>query len=208
MDEKAVRGAKDVLAIMEAASVRLATAEVLRDVRLAWYEVISAAGRIFTKLEQGAKADGKSAAWFGRIRHVRSNDPLLSYALHARNSHEHGIDEITANRGPSITIYHPEAGPIISFGAAHNANDTISTSTTPLPLVEIVDGKEVPSEEQHVVWHGGFIQLSAVRDRGVEYSVPEIHLGTAIAEVSPSGLSALLLTYCRSLIKDAEAMIK
>jgi hypothetical protein len=61
-----------------------------------WENFLIAANGIYSKLERGAKTNGKSKAWYGRKKHERKNDPLLSYLHHARNAAEHGIQRITS----------------------------------------------------------------------------------------------------------------
>ena len=43
----------------------------------AWTDFLLAASTIYTKLEQGAKTSGQSAAWFGRKKKQRRDDPVL-----------------------------------------------------------------------------------------------------------------------------------
>jgi hypothetical protein len=43
------------------------------------------------RLEDKRQRDGG----YGRAKHERRNDPLLSYIHHARNADEHGIKDIT-----------------------------------------------------------------------------------------------------------------
>ncbi len=60
-----------------------------------WTLFLTALSTIYSKLEQGSKGSGKSQAWFGRRKRERKTDDLLSYLHHARNSDEHGLEEVT-----------------------------------------------------------------------------------------------------------------
>ena len=72
-----------------------------------WSSFLVRANRVFTKLKQGAKS-GPASRWWQDVEHIRKDDELLRYILHARNADEHGIKRIA----PSIP-----ATPIgISFG--------------------------------------------------------------------------------------------
>jgi hypothetical protein len=61
-----------------------------------WSEFLTAANRVCTKLEQGAK-EGSNKRWFDRIKHTRR---VLFYVHQARDADEHGIQPITG-RSPS-----------------------------------------------------------------------------------------------------------
>lgn len=90
---------------LEQAGIRLARAQValtdlkaadnFRDAERAWTDFLLAANTFFAKLEQGAKSNGRSNAWFGRKVKQRKDDPVLRYLKAARNSDEHGIERVT-----------------------------------------------------------------------------------------------------------------
>jgi hypothetical protein len=76
----------------------------------AWSDLLIAGNGIYSKLEQGSKVSGKATGWFGRAKKARKEDPLLSYMHHARNSEEHGIEDVTARMKAgqaTITIREP-----------------------------------------------------------------------------------------------------
>ena len=61
-------------------------------------------------LNKAAKVSGKASAWYGRVKKLRKDDPLLSYMHHARNSEEHGIEDTTKRMKAgeaTITIREP-----------------------------------------------------------------------------------------------------
>lgn len=94
MDANALRQAKSRLAkaILAIEAMRVATN--VEEAEAAWTDFLLAAATIYSKLEQGAKSNGKSQAWFGRKKKERRDDQLLRYLHFARNSDEHGIERI------------------------------------------------------------------------------------------------------------------
>jgi hypothetical protein len=65
MDSDALRHAKSRLAKAETAVADLQKAASFDEIESVWTDFLSAASAIFSKLEVGAKANGKSGAWFG-----------------------------------------------------------------------------------------------------------------------------------------------
>jgi hypothetical protein len=55
--------------------------------RSAWSDFLLATASIYFKLEQGAKGNGPSEGWYGRKKHERKADPLLSYLHRCEDSH-------------------------------------------------------------------------------------------------------------------------
>ena len=70
----------------------------------AWSNFLTMANRAYTKLEQGAKDNGKHRAWFGRQKHERRQDPSLRYIKNARDADEHGLERITERASGGIGI--------------------------------------------------------------------------------------------------------
>jgi hypothetical protein len=104
MDKAAVDASSVSLTKAIASAEALRTAKTMAEFGTAWSDFLLAAGRIFSKLEQGAKISGKSKAWFGPQKHQRQTDPLLAYIHHARNADEHGIGRITEVKPGGISI--------------------------------------------------------------------------------------------------------
>lgn len=163
--------ARDGIAMME-------TAQTLGTAERGWSEFLLAVASIYSKLEQGAKTDGKSAAWFGRVKKERKDDHLLRYLHHARNSDEHSINDITAVRDWSYRL-HPvksdEEG-ILAFQ---------------------VESRPEPS----------WILLTVRDDRfGDAFDPPGWHMGNALIDESPINVAKVGYSYMESLIDVAEAM--
>lgn len=74
MDKTAVSASRDNLKRAEAALHEIEAAQTLPEVEIAWSDFLVAANRVFSKLEQGAKTNGRSSAWYGRKKHERRTD--------------------------------------------------------------------------------------------------------------------------------------
>ena len=94
MHSRAIEQAEIRLDRVRASTETLCLAKSYKELEIAWIDFLSASSTIYSKLEQGAKGFGKSEAWFGRKKNERRTDELLRYNHHARNSEEHGIDEV------------------------------------------------------------------------------------------------------------------
>jgi hypothetical protein len=64
----------------------LEKAKAYDDAQDSWGTFLAAADGIYEVLKDGAEKNGKSAAWFGRMKHIRKKDELLSYIHQARNA--------------------------------------------------------------------------------------------------------------------------
>ncbi len=161
----------------------------------AWWAFLLAASGIYTKLEQGAKGNGKSTAWFGREKHLRKKDSLLSYLHHARNSEEHSIEGSTHPTGFTIKSTNPRVKVVYSDP------DTLE-----------VDRIEVPADLKQGDPIGEFVvlglRLVKVTDSryGDTFSVPTHHLGQPIPDISPLGVAMLGLAYLEKLVAEASAL--
>ena len=108
MEAIAIERAKLRLEKARCALAVLAGAKSFHDAESAWFDFLIGCGSAFNQLEQGAKGYGRSEAWYGRVKHLRKNDPVLRYVHFARNSDEHGNKYVTAR--------HPDGGLNLGFG--------------------------------------------------------------------------------------------
>jgi hypothetical protein len=185
---------------IDAANISLAKAETFlaamriaknyAELKDAWSDFLLACGRIYSKLEQGAKTNGQSIAWFGRKKHERRNDPLLKYIHHARNIDEHGLTDITRLKPKSVGIG--------------------SSGSTYVKLLEINDGKitkaETSGDPLIVSHYPESAYLVSVVDRGDKYDPPNEHMGKPLADTSPIAVAELAVVYLRSIISDASKL--
>jgi hypothetical protein len=155
----------------------------------AWSDFLLATSAVYSKLEQGAKGSGSSEGWFGRKKHDRRTDPLLSYIHHARNADEHGIEPVTERKEGSLKI---------GGGGAYRFDGTVGEQTDltvthlagPPPIVKI----ELPH-----------VKLVTVKDSryGDNFDPPTKHLGEEVRDQSPLNVAKLALSYLESLLAEA-----
>jgi hypothetical protein len=190
MDRTALRHAWERLQQAENACTALQGAQTLGEIERAWSAFLSAASAIYSKLEKGAKGTGSCEGWFGRIKHERRTDPLLSYIHHARNADEHGIVDIT-ERVPGVFaisgdvhIHHLAVGPNGIAGRASSIN---------------------PARPARIHTKPAQVKLAAVFDDRFNdaFDVPTEHLGKPLRAQSPQEVAALGLEYLKQLVKAA-----
>jgi hypothetical protein len=98
MDKKAVEQARIEFNRATDSIDALGASNKREEVQTHWSAFLTAARRVFLKLEQGATGTPKSKAWFDTKRVQRRSDPLLCYIWHARNADEHTLIEVTEHR--------------------------------------------------------------------------------------------------------------
>lgn len=181
---------------------RLETAKSLNEGEGAWSDLLIAGNAVYSKLEQGSKAaGGKAAGWFGRIKKTRKDDPLLSYMHHARNSDEHGIEDITKRMGPgqaTITIREPFdpaklAGVKLVFGPHRPGHVQVSSSNEDVISTKIYDKPSL-------------VLVRVKDDRYTDYFDPPYeHLGAKLSDQAPAAVGKMFVEYLSDLIKTAKS---
>ena len=165
---------------MQHAGLNMATYES------AWTYFLTAASGVYSKLEQGAKTNGKSQAWYGRVKHERRKDQLLSYLHHARNTEEHSLESSADQVGITMT----PANPLVRI-----EGDTIylPQNMKPGPIAN---------------FKAPYLRLLDVKDNlhGDVFKVPENHLGQKIVDNSPLGVAKLGLGYLETLVMAADLL--
>jgi len=104
MDKAGLKAASECLTRAKAALEAMEGSEKLEDIESAWSDFLTAANRIFSKLEQGAKATEKSMGWFGQKKYERKTDSFLRYIHHARNVDEHGLARVTEKTAGGLAL--------------------------------------------------------------------------------------------------------
>jgi hypothetical protein len=153
-----------------------------------WASFLVSAGRVFTKLEQGAKVRSKSNAWWGSKVHQRRTDPLLCYLWHARNADEHTLQRINRLQPAQANVIEPTKEEIAQLERA------MKNQTRPWAALDMVE------------WTPEDVLLLPVVDRRVRYDPPKEHLGKAIESSSPAHIGGLALAYLDGMLKEAEAL--
>jgi hypothetical protein len=189
MNPQAIEHAKMRLAKAEAANVVLQNSESLVETRMAWSDFLLAASGVYSKLEQGAKGHPSSRGWFGRVKRERKDTPLLKYLHHARNSDEHGIEEVLTE---GMSTYYDVGG-----GSSVGTFETDSVSITNIRVT--ANGKPVqlgsPVRQRLIV-------LACVTDErfGDKFESPTIIY-------QPREAAAEALVYLHKLIMSAESLV-
>lgn len=155
----------------------------------AWEEFVLTSGTIYSALEQGSKISGKSQAWFGRKKRDRKKDQLLRYLHFARNSEEHGLEEITEIASSSIELGPGASVRLMSDGVSKW--HIVDTSGTVTPKNDI-------------------ICLVRVNDRrfGDFADPPREHLGEKIESDRPLAVAEAAIGYFDLMLEEAQALVQ
>jgi hypothetical protein len=188
MDKKAIEAAYVSLAKAEASLQSMQAAKEYSEFQAAWSDLLVAAGRIYSKLQHGAK--GKSSEWFGHRIRERKNDAILAYIHHARNADEHGIKPIIQHSPGSVSIQSTGSTHIKQFGMWPDGTIGINAVGSPLKVTVVPNSAD----------------LIPVTDRGVTYDPPKQHQGSPIQDQSPAGIGKLVVGHLRTIIADAEKL--
>jgi hypothetical protein len=175
MDRTAIDAARTEYTRARESLVVVATTNDFTALEKHWASFLVSAGRVFTKLEQGAKVCNKSKVWWGNKLHERRTDPLLRYLWHARNADEHTLQRINQLQSAHTKVIEPTKEDMEQLERAMK-NET--RPWTPLGMVE---------------WTPEHVLLLAVTDRGVRYDPPKDHLGQPITNTSPAHIGGLAL---------------
>jgi hypothetical protein len=152
----------------------------------AWEIFVNATGSFYSALEQGAKENDKSKAWFGRKKHERKSDPLLRYLHQARNADEHGIKRITDRTNSHITL-------------KQGASATLRS-----------DGKkwDVIQQDGDIEFPNDVVRLVRVHDDRFHdwYDPPSQHLGRELSDLSPAAVAGLAFDHLGQVLSEAAAL--
>jgi hypothetical protein len=192
MEKKAIDAAVIAANRGRAALAAMEKSANFSELELAWSDFLFAAHRIYTKLEQGAKANGPSRAWFGRKKHERKADTLLCYIHHARNVDEHGLAEITEKKPGGIAL---GVGP-----GAWRLDGTIGPGGT---MTVTALGGQVPGVSKFAEIIPAKIIMVPVVDRGDKYDPPKALDGS---DMPPTDAAKLAFGQLERIIEEAEKL--
>jgi hypothetical protein len=185
-------------ALLEKAKASVAVIEQsasLKQVGSAWSDLLVTSQRINTMLEQGAKGNSKSYAWWGLKRRERRTDTLLRYAHHARDADEHGLAEITERAEPYVALgVGPGAWEIDLKTGAPDGTPTVGQ-------VKAMGGQE-PGKSKFIETKPARVVLVRVFDRGDAYDPPTDGSET----ITPAKASRGLLDHLTGMIKEAKQL--
>lgn len=187
MKAEAIAKARTKLDRLRAALVALKAADEQKNpvaAEQAWTDFIVAASTLYAALEQGAKDNGSSKGWFGRKRHERRTDPLLSYLHHARDVEHHGLQQITGRTNSHITV--PPGGAVILQADGKKTWNIVGSSG------EIGQPRDL-------------VKLVPVIDArfGTTFDPPQRHLGVDLKDDTPIGVATSGLIYLEAMVAEA-----
>lgn len=185
-----------------AALLRLEEAKSLDEAESAWLDILLAGNGIYSKLQHGSEISSKAKAWFGGVKHLRRTDPLLSYMHHARNSDEHGLEDV-ANKisAGSATITFTEESPNL----IREKGLKIFVNVDANGKINIISSNKDAAFA--TMYNSDALILNTVNDKrfGDSFAPPSSHLGEQLSETSPVFVGRLYLTYLDNLISQARA---
>lgn len=189
MDPKAIVKAREKLDRLRAASLIMKNSVNIHQVNSAWIDFLMASGAFYSTLEQGAKVNSKSRYWFGTMKHKRKKDPLLKYLLAARNSEEHGLEQVTKVAGKALVLGPKSAVKFVSDGKNWNA--------------EHISGPAPHFKDPTLLLRRVY------DDRSKQWcELPNSHLDAPLTDLSPKFVSSLALSYLESLFVEATSLSK
>lgn len=197
----ALAKAREHLEQAKEAAANLTLDNGFRPYERAWSQFLSQVSRFYSKLEQGAKGCSKSEPWFGKKKHDRRTDKLLSYLHHARDSDEHGIDYITQLKADASVIEFPEAQEVsINMWIKRNSDGTLDIRD---PQVRTPAGVF-----DDVVHQNPRVELVTVHDRrfGNSFDPPAEHLGKALEDNGPEHVAEVVMQYFDEMLEEASAL--
>ncbi len=160
-----------------------------------WEDFLNLLNTIFSKLEQGAKADSKSKAWYDKIKHERRTDPLLSYVQQARNSEEHTLIGTTDKTGFRIEAV-GKGAKVVRSGHKDNRLEVIAPANAKA------------GEELFRIHAPGIYLVDVTCQRSKKrFPVPTSHLDTELYQNDPISVASLAINYAEEMINIAETMI-
>jgi hypothetical protein len=195
MKAKAVEQAKERLDYARGAVESLSKAKNAKEVGRAWQEYLSNIDAIYEKLRNGAKYNGVSEGWYGRVKHARKTDELLRYLHHARNADLHGLDpSVQRNFNAPIIETIKNAAEVdkskgeylLRINTGHPNQPWLIKAKFPssIRLIPVVDD----------------------RDKSV-FPVPQSHMGKRLPSMKIPEVAALALKFFERIIAEAETMI-
>jgi hypothetical protein len=160
----------------------------------AWTRFLTAINATYNILGASSRGDLKSEGWFGKIQGQRRGDDLLSYLLHARNSNDHGVEQVL-ERDPARTE--------VGRGARHVYIDELVIEQGKIKTLRgSQDGG--PIRVEHIPEK---ISLRPVVDRGVTYNPPKSFLGKTIPDHSPQAVGKVALEFMARVFAEAEGFV-
>jgi hypothetical protein len=162
MDKQAFGRAREEAGKAAQKIAEIREAKTLHEIADLWSGFLTHIQRSYTKLRIACRS-GPSKGWCDNVFQTRNADALLNYVLHARNADEHGVAEVTEVKPGSIAI-NPKQG------------NSLEVDHLEIRRGGIAMGPKLAANAK-VTLTPGEVLLAPVRDRGIVYDVPKMHLG-------------------------------
>jgi hypothetical protein len=182
MKKIAVDSARECLTRARTAYDSMKAANNFGSMEAAWTDFLLMSNRVYVRLEQGAKGNGTSFGWFGKKKHERRTDKLLSYVKNARDADEHGLDRITHRDPGGVGVNFPE-GTTVKRGMVGGGR------------IEFELDEPRPVEIKFV---GPSVKLIEVTNYGDKYGPPDSN---------PLIVAEAFLNHLEALIGEAETLV-
>ena len=175
-----------------------------------WWLFLESINGVFLKIEQGVKCCDQCATWFGKFKYHLKTDPLLHYIQHARNSAEHGLEEIVPHAPQSLN-FDPVGPTELGFHLAGFQFEG-QTEENPAPAkitVGYTDGtvKDVTKLYKQTYGDRQFVLAKVSSPRHPKIvEPPKKHLEFKLKGNDPSELAGLALSYFDRMIAESKIL--
>jgi len=156
-----------------------------------WRAFLEAADDVFAKLQKGAQKNDASQKWWGKLKQLRKDDPLLSYIHHARRIEKHGLTFSTQMSAPAIelvdrtyAIPQERRGKELLIDIGHPGKLVKTVLPTSVGLVPVVD-------DQY----------------GDVFPVPKTHMGKPLTPTTIDDFAELALNTLEEIINEARDLL-
>jgi hypothetical protein len=164
-------------------------AKTFDDVEEAWTQFLQEIQAAWNKLELLKKVGPPALdGWIGQQIGTRRTDPLLSYLHHARNCHDHSLQDISARHSGGISISAPLGAPLHIRSLRVRGDGTFEYDGSPAVIQ----------------YHAPRFELLKVLDRGKWFDPPTTHLGKTLESPSAESIGDLALSFYKSLADEAD----
>lgn len=156
------------------------------DARDAWWQFVTSANAVFSRLEQGSKTSSRSTSWYAKIKGIRRRDSLLSYIRQARNSDLHFIEGSTDFEGVRIAA-RSKGKRLLADGRV------VFTAGIPVEFEALEAGLK-------------FRHVSCYRS-GKTFPPPTSFLGDLLQDDDPATCASLVCEYLGTVIIEARSFV-
>jgi hypothetical protein len=153
-----------------------------------WSTFLGRLQRVWNKAASHFSQSPKWIGWSGRFMHLRRTDPLLAYLVHARNAHEHTVQDIVTKVMGRIGIG-PAQGNLLSIERMVAKDGNFFIKALQPIKVDFVPAK---------------IMLAPVTDQGITYQPPNMHLNTPFDSVSAIAVAEAGARFYAQFLSEAE----